>query len=184
MERRAFRPLAQLFRKILRCRSLYIGWREPGRLFPRNQFIQIIPVRPIRTEALFIEQPLGATTYADLVRVTLHPHRPAHLAMPAPTERHHDHSSQAGSHYANWPQPPGLPRFSALFRAFCHHSSKGTHKSQHRPDCSAGQTREVVPYFAFCSPLSPIPIRGTIGPLYQWTLRYMSEEHYPCPSGS
>ena len=160
MERRASRPSCKLFRKILRRRSLDPRWRRLFRfrsLAPRNQPVQVIPVRPIRAEALFIEQSLGATSQADLVRIALASHRPAHPAMPAPPKRDHGHSRQASRHHPQRPQPPVFPRFFAPLRAFCHHSSQGTHDLQHRPDCSVGQTQRVVPAFSFSSPFSPAP---------------------------
>src|ERR1700757_2805655 len=73
----------------LRCWPLSSRLRSRLRLVsvaPRDQLVQVIPVRPIGAKTLFVEQSLRATTQTDLVRVALHAHRPAHLAMPAATE--------------------------------------------------------------------------------------------------
>jgi len=187
MERRASRPSCKLFRKILRRRSLDPRWRRLFRfrsLAPRNQPVQVIPVRPIRAEVLFIEQSLGAAPQADLVRIALASHRPAHPAMPAPPKRDHGHSRQASRHHPQRPQPPVFPRFFAPLRAFCHHSSQGTHDLQHRPDCSVGQTQRVVPGFFLFFAFFTRPHPKVQSALYHRTLRYMPEEHYPWTSGS
>jgi hypothetical protein len=137
-------------------------------LAPSNQLIQVIPVRPIGAEALFIEQALGATAQTDLVRVTLHPHWPAHLAMPAPAERHYCHSRQASRHHPNRPEPPVSLRFFASSRTFRNHSSRRCHNSQHRTDCSAGQTQNGrTGRFSFSSPLSSlfVPPNAPLGPV-------------------
>lgn len=153
--------------RILRRRSYEVGWSGLSRLrslAPLNHLIQVIPVRPIRAEVLFIEQPLGATTQTDLIGIALASHRPAHPAMPASPERDQYHSRQASGHYPNRPQPLVFPRFFAVSRAFSHHSSQGTHKSQHRLDCPAEQTQGVVPHFSFYSPYSSPPPKGPMAP--------------------
>jgi hypothetical protein len=172
---------------LLRRRSLYTGWSglfQIGNPARGNQLIQVIPVGPIRAESLFIEQPLGATAQTYLVRVALAPHRPTHPTMPAPAKRHQHHSSQARCHHPNWPEPPVFRRFFAPFRVFRHHSSQGSNNSQHRPDYGAGQTQEgrtfLFPFLRLFGGRLP----KVQSALYQWTLRYMPEDHYPCYSGS
>lgn len=54
-----------------------------------HQAIQIVTIRPIRAESLFIKQAFDAAAEANLVGMVLEAHRPAHSAVPAAAENNH-----------------------------------------------------------------------------------------------
>ena len=70
---------------------------------PGNEAIEVIAVRSVSTEGLLIKQTFDATTEANLIRVILEAHRPAHFAVPAAAKNHHTGRAQSGSHYAERP---------------------------------------------------------------------------------
>jgi hypothetical protein len=66
----------------------------------RDQSIEIVTIRSVRAECLFIKQALDATTQADLIRVILRANRPTHLAVPAAAKDHDSCGSQPCRNYA------------------------------------------------------------------------------------
>src|SRR6267378_4397082 len=78
--------------------------------FPSGEFVQVIAERAIGGESLLVEQPLGAAAEANLIRISLAADRPAHLAVPAASERQHGRPSQAAGHDSG-PPPAGFLEF-------------------------------------------------------------------------
>lgn len=68
-----------------------------------HQTIQIVTIRPIRAEPLFIKQAFDAAAQANLIGAVMETHRPAHPAMPAAAENHDASRTQSGSNHAKWP---------------------------------------------------------------------------------
>src|ERR1700687_1476688 len=78
--------------------------------FPSGEFVQVIAERAIGGEGLLVEQALGAAAQANLVRISLPADRPAHLAVPAASERQHGRPGQAACHDSG-PPPAGFLEF-------------------------------------------------------------------------
>ena len=100
-----------------RCR-----WQVSGRPFlctflfsslPGDEPIQLVTVRTVGAECLFIEKPLDAAAEANLIRMLLVAHRPAHFAMPATAKNQHCSASYSRGYQTEGNLPAGL-----LF--FCH----------------------------------------------------------------
>src|SRR3979411_2751329 len=93
-----------------------MGWASVAlrhwalRAFPSGEFVQVIAERAIRAEGFLVEQALGAAAQAHLVRISLRADGPAHLAVPAASERHHGRPSQAAGHDSR-PPPAGFLEF-------------------------------------------------------------------------
>jgi hypothetical protein len=51
--------------------------------------VEVVAVRAIGPEELFVEETLDAAAGANLIRISLGSDRPAHLSVPATPERHH-----------------------------------------------------------------------------------------------
>src|SRR4029077_15380922 len=83
-------------------------------VFPSGEFVQVIAERAIGAESLLIEQPLGAAAQANLIRISLPADRPAHLAVPAASERQERRPSQAAGDDSG-PPPAGFLEFFWLF---------------------------------------------------------------------
>lgn len=56
---------------------------------PIDKLVQVIAKRAIGLKGLLVEEPLDATAQANLIGLALNADGPAHLAMPAATERDH-----------------------------------------------------------------------------------------------
>ena len=76
-----------------------------SRSLPGDESLQVIAERAKRSETLFIKQPLGAAAQAYLIRMTLHPYRPAHFAMPTAPEQKQSETRKSGCGEADRPQP-------------------------------------------------------------------------------
>jgi hypothetical protein len=81
---------------------------------PFNQLIQVIPERPVGTESLLIKQPLCAASQANLVGMSLRPHRPTQSPMPASSHYHKPYSRHAPGEHSDRPQPAGLSAFCGV----------------------------------------------------------------------
>jgi len=66
-------------------------------LIPGDQAVQIVTVRAVGAECVFIEQPLDSATQADLIGVVLSTHWPAHIAVPATPEEYNACACQSCS---------------------------------------------------------------------------------------
>jgi hypothetical protein len=86
-----------------------MGGRLRGR-FPSREFVQVIAERAIGGEAFLVEQPLGTTAQANLVRISLPADRPAHLAC----QQQDGRPSQAAGDDSG-PPPAGFLEFFWFF---------------------------------------------------------------------
>src|SRR5260370_26636352 len=91
-----------------------------------DEFVQVIAEGTISGEGILVEQPLGAAVEPTLTVIARVADRPAHLAVPAASERHHGHARQAGCHGSGRPPPVGFLKFFGLSLLECvvHHISR------------------------------------------------------------
>ena len=80
---------------------------------PGDEPVQLVTVRTVGAKCLFIEKPLDAAAEANLIRMLLVAHRPAHSAMPATAKNQHRSASYSSGYQTEGDLPTGL-----LF--FCH----------------------------------------------------------------
>ena len=69
----------------------------------RHQAIQIVAIRAVGAESLFIKQAFDAAAQANLVGAVLEAYRPAHSAVPAAAENHHASRAQSGGNHPEGP---------------------------------------------------------------------------------
>jgi hypothetical protein len=72
---------------------------------PADEAIQVVAIGPVGAEGLFVEEAFDAAAQADLVGVILGANRPAHFAVPAPTEDYYSGTRQSCGQEAQRPQP-------------------------------------------------------------------------------
>ena len=80
--------------------------------FHGDQPVEIITVRTVGAESLFIEKALDAATQANLVRVLLIAHGPAHFTVPAAAKYQDRCSSHSSCHQTEGNLPTRLLFFS------------------------------------------------------------------------
>ncbi len=62
----------------------------------RNQTVQIVAIRSIRTKRFLVKQALDSASRAYLVTVPGGPNRPTHFAMPAASEQNYADARKCG----------------------------------------------------------------------------------------
>ncbi len=88
-----------------------LGSRTHGassRTVPGQKTIQVVAVRPVRSEILLVEKTLDPTTKANLVGVFLGADRPTHLVVPATAKNHHPGACEPSGQQPPRPQPARL----------------------------------------------------------------------------
>ena len=67
-------------------------------LVPSNQLVEVITVRTVGAETVFVEETLDAAARTDLVGMALGPHRPTHPRVPAAAKDYDCSPCQPGRH--------------------------------------------------------------------------------------
>ena len=108
------------------------AWQLPGKIscrtllgrlslvaIPIDEAVQVVLIGPVAAKSLFIKQTLDAAAQAYLIAITLGPHRPTHLGMPAATKEHYAGPRQARSHQPQRPLPSQLLLLVAHLSTTC-----------------------------------------------------------------
>jgi hypothetical protein len=75
------------------------------RTIPGNKTLQLISVGAVGLKGFLVKKPLDPTSRADLVGISVGPHRPTHPAVPASPEENNRHPRQPCSDNAEGPHP-------------------------------------------------------------------------------
>ena len=86
-----------------RCR-----WGGKAGVIPCDQPGQIVAEWPVGPESLFIKKALNTASHADLIGMTLRPHRPTHFSMPAAASQKRRCAYNPSRQQSQRPQPTRL----------------------------------------------------------------------------